>query len=364
MKKVFKYRIYANRLTLSKTEQWLETCRFLYNLALEQRIKAYKYHRRSISKFEQMRQVTELRHSFPEYQEIYADVLQNVIKRLDKSYQFFFSRKNGFPRFKKPERYNSLTFRKNGGGWTIKGKYIVVPRLGKFKIKLSRPIEGEIKEVIIARKPTGQWFVSFVCDGVKPTILRKNKKEIGIDMGCESFLTQSDGVKMENPRFFKKSQDVLAYHQQRLSIKAKGSNRRKKAKILVAKKYEKIANQRRDFHYKTASKLIKKYGTIYIEKLNGWTTEWRSLNRSMRDVAWINFISILKVKAESAGRTIIEVDPHNTSQTCSQCGERVKKDLSCRVHSCSCGLVLSRDTNSAINILNLGQRLRCHSIQN
>jgi putative transposase len=181
---------------------------------------------------------------------------------------------------------------------------------------------------------------------------------VGIDVGCESFLTMSDGTKVGNPRFFKKSQDVLAMRQQRLSRRVKGSQRRDKARVLVAKAHEKISNQRRDFHFKLANQLLKYYGTICIEKMNSWNST-TALNRSMRDVAWFGFFDILRFKAECASREVIEVPAKNTSQMCSQCGQLVPKDLSVRIHSCPhCGFVLDRDINAARNILRLGQSLQ------
>lgn len=365
MNKTFSYRIYANNATISKMEKWLFLCRSLYNLTLEQRIFAYKRLRKYISPFEQMRQVTQLRHEYPEYREVNASVLHNVIKRLDRAYSAFFRRikngeKAGFPRFKSKDRYNSVTFRKAGGGYKIVKKYLHITKIGIFKIKLSRPIEGDIKEITITQKGN-KWFASFHCGEVIPKPMPKSKNIIGIDMGCESFLTDSNGCKVANPRFFKHSEELLAKKQRVLSRRKLFSNRRRKAKQEVANLHEKIFNQRKDFHYKVAKELLKNNKTIYIEKMNSWNTH-RTLNRSMRDVAWFRFFSILKTKAEEAGREIVEVPAKNTSQLCSACGQIVKKDLSVRVHNCSCGLTLDRDINAARNILRLGKPLGASSL--
>ena len=360
MNKVFKYRIYANQAILATANEWLESCRNLYNLCLEQRIYAWRILRKHISWYTQSKQLTELKKEYPQLDVITRDTLENVLKRLDRAYQSFFRRiksgeKPGFPRFKGFDRYNSFTFRKYG--WKINGKYLSITKIGKFKMKLSRPIEGEIKEVFLVKQPGNKWFVCFVCGDIQPNPLPKTKKIIGIDVGCESFLTDSNGGKIENPRFLKHSQDKLKKQQQFLAHKKRGSNRRKIAKHLIAKTHEKIFNQRKDFHYKVASELLKNNDVICIEKLKSWNTH-RTLNKSMRDVAWFQFFGILKAKAEEAGRKIIEVPAKNTSQMCSSCGQIVQKDLSVRVHSCACGLVIDRDFNSAINILRLGQSLR------
>ena len=167
------------------------------------------------------------------------------------------------------------------------------------------------------------------------------------------------GNTVENPRFYKKSQSVLTKRSQSLSRKKKGSSRRNKARVLVAKAHEKIFNPRHDFHFKTANQLLKENDIVYIEKMNAWN-ENKRLNKSMRDVAWFGFFDILRWKAEEAvTRQIIEVPAKDTSQLCSQCGNRVAKDLSVRIHSCPfCGLSIHRDHNAALNILRVGQTLQ------
>jgi putative transposase len=355
--KTFKYRIYGNQSTIANAENWLSACRTLYNLCLEQKIYAYKNHKQNISRFTQDKQLTEIRKDFPMFGDVNRNVLGDVLQRLDHAYEAFFRRikageKAGFPRFKGVDRYHSFTLRDNG--FRLKGKYINIISVGTFKIKLSRPIEGKIKRIIIKRSPSNKWFVHFICDGIDTKPLPITGNSVGIDMGCDSFLTDNNGNKIDNPRFFKKSEEALARINKSMDRKKKGSTRRYKTKILRAKIYEKIKNQREDFHHKVANNLLKNNDTIYVEKLVSWNS-YRSLNRSMRDVSWFNFFAILKVKAESAGRRIVEVNPKNTSQICSACGAMVKKDLACRIHKCSCGLIIDRDVNAARNIYRIGQ---------
>lgn len=360
MRKSFKYRIYSNRKTIQNAEKWLSLCRQLYNDCLNERIIAYKERKESISVWQQMKKLPYLKKSFHDFKQVNSQTLQDTIQRLGKTYQSFFRRvksgeKAGFPRFKSYNRYHSFTLKQTG--WKLDGKYLVIKNIGKFKIKLSRPIEGIIKTVTIHRSSTGKWFVSFSCDNISIKPLPKTGKIIAIDVGCESFLTDSNGKKIDNPRFFKQSQELLKMRQQRLTQRVKGSNRRKKARILVAKIYEKIFNQRKDFHFKTANSLLKENDVICIEKFENWKT-FRSLNRSMQDVAWFSFFNILRQKAEEAQRSIIEVPARGTSQMCSKCGKEVPKDISTRIHSCPfCQLILDRDYNSALNILRAGQAL-------
>ena len=361
MRKTFKYRIKANKETLAKTEEVLNLCRVLYNLCLEQRINAWKYHQKSISANTQKKQLPSLKKAFPEFNKIPAQTLQDVVERLDKAYQNFFRRikfgeKPGYPRFKGYNRYDSFTLKQ--AGWKLTEKNLIIPKIGIFKIILHRPIEGNIKTITIRKSSIDKWFVCFSCNNIPIKPLPKTNKTIGIDVGCESFLTDSNGRKIDNPRFLKKSQDILKAKQQRLSQKKRGSNRRRKARILVAKIHEKISNQRKDFHFKTANQLLEKNDAICIEKLKNWKS-FRNLNRSMRDVAWFQFFNILRQKAEEAQRSIIEVPAKGTSQMCSECGKEVPKNLSIRVHHCPfCHLVLDRDHNAALNILRAGQALQ------
>jgi len=361
MKKTFQYRIKSNQKTEQNAESWLSLCRQLYNDCLNERIIAYKDKKKSISQYDQMKRLPQLKKVFPSYKQVNSQTLQDVIQRLDKAYQGFFRRvknkeKAGFPRFKGQNRYDSFTLKQTG--WKLNGQYLEIRNIGKFKIFLSRPIEGNIKTLTIRRTLTNQWFVCFSCDNVSQKPLPKTGKEIGIDVGCESFLTDSNGRKVDNPRFFKNSQDILKKRQQNLSQKKRGSYRKNKARLLVAKIHQKILNQRKDFHFKTANKLIKENDKIFIEKFNAFKT-FRGLNRSMRDVAWFQFFNILRFKAAEAGREIIEVPAKNTSQLCSKCGKIVEKDLSVRIHKCPfCGLEIDRDWNAALNIFRLGQSLR------
>jgi putative transposase len=230
--------------------------------------------------------------------------------------------------------------------------------------------------------------VVFVCEVEAQKKLPYTDMAIGIDMGLKYFLTDSEGVVVENPRYFRKSRGKLKKLQQGLAKKkrntqrAHGSNRRKKAVNLVAKAHKKIQNQRKDFHHKESRILVNTFETIVFEDLsmhnmvrkpkvkqdengkylpNGAAAKG-GLNKSIHDAGWASFIELVKHKAEWAGVTVMQVNPHKTSQICSAChGEGEHKDLSVRTHVCiHCGIVLDRDHNAAINILDrgLGRSLR------
>lgn len=360
MRKAYKYRIYGNKETIKNATKWLELCCNLYNSSLEERINSYKGDQKGISCNSQMLSLKSIKKEFPDYKEVGSQVLQDVLQRLDKAYQAFFRRvkngeKAGFPRFKSKYRYDSFTLKQ--AGWKLNGKYLVIKNVGKFKIKLSRQIEGTIKTVTIRRTLSGKWFVCFSCDNVPIRKFPNTRREVGIDVGIKNFSVDSEGKCMENPKYFRQSERLLRIRQRRLARRKKGSVRRRNAKILVAKTHEKIANQRSDFLHKLANYYIKSFNKISIEDLSiRGMVHNRHLSKSIMDASWGIFFNYLSYKAEEAGRIIVKVVPNGTSQICSRCGEVVPKDLSVRIHNClNCGLKIDRDLNASLNIYRLGQ---------
>jgi len=363
VRKTYKYRIYANREVLGKAERWLSLCRRLYNTALEQRIMIYHQNKGCISRYDQIKQLPELKVGFPEYQEVGSQVLQGVLEQLDKAYQNFFRRvkngngKAGFPRFKGKDRYDSFTLKKSG--WKLEGKYLSIRNVGRFKLKLSRLIAGDIKTVTIRRESTDKWYVCFSCANVPERILEKSTNSIGIDVGIKSFLVDSEGNKVDNPTYFRQSEKLLRRRQRRLCRRVKGSNSRKQARVLVAKVHEKIKSQRNDFLHKVANQYVSQYGSIFIEDLDikGMVGN-HHLSKSIVDASWGKFFKLLSYKAEEAGRMVIKVPRFEpTSKTCSECGAiNHELKLSDRQWVCqSCGALHDRDYNAAKNICVAGQ---------
>jgi len=309
-----------------------------------------------------MAQLPELKKGFPEFKVVGPQALQDVLQRLDRAFDAFFRRikskaeKAGFPRFRGKNRYDSFTLKQ--AGYKIEGRYLYITGVGRFKLFLSRPIEGDVKTVTIRRTSSGKWFVCFSCDNVPVKEIPEAIAEVGIDVGIKEFLVDSTGRSVENPKFFRHSERILRRRQRALARKIRGSRRRAKAKILVAKAHEKITNQRKDFLHKIANFYIAGYQIIYVEDLNiKGMVKNRHLSKSIADASWNKFFEFLFYKAEEAGRKVLKVNPRNTSQICSRCGEMVKKSLFVRVHACPfCGLVIDRDENAAINIKSRGQR--------
>ena len=367
MRKTYLYQAKINHKTEAACKQWLYLCRTLYNLALEQRISIYRQHRISVSAVTQMAQLPELKEAFPEFKIVGSQCLQDVIQRLDKAYKAFFQRvsrgngKTGFPRFRGRDRYDSFTLKQ--AGWILEGRYLYIKNIGRFKLFLSRPVDGDIKTVTIRRGTTGKWFVAFSSDNVPERVLPETTSEVGIDVGLKSFCVDSDSNRIQPPRYFIQSEKLLRRRQRSLPRKKKGSHKRQKSRILVAKAHEKIRNQRKDFLHKIANFYVRQYQAIYVEDLNikGMVRN-RHLAKSISDSGWGMFFDLLTYKAAEAGRTVIKVRPHNTSQICSGCGEKVPKSLSVRTHNCPfCNLVLDRDLNASLNIKALGQRVQAQT---
>ena len=357
MKKTYKYRLLGNKQTFVNADNWLLLCQRLYNTALEQRITIYRQRKETISCYSQINQLPEVRAEFPEYQAVGSQVLQDVIERLDRAYKAFFRRvkrgdgKAGFPRFRNRDRYDSFTLKQTG--WKLDGKYLTIRNVGRFKLRLSRPIEGEIKTVSIRRK-VGKWYVCFSCDKVPEKKLEPSVKDVGIDVGIKSFSMDSEAHREFNPAYFRHAEKQLSVRQRVLSRRVKGSKGRKDARLMVAKAHEKVANQRNHFLHGVANHYITNYGVICIEDLNiKGMSKNHHLAKSITDASWGKFFELLDYKAEEAGRTIVRVPRFEpTSKRCSACGA-INQDLTlndrqwvCKV----CGTLQERDINAAKNI--------------
>jgi len=356
MLKTFKYRIYPTKKQHEVIEQTLYLCRYLYNNALEQRISAYKKHKKSISYNMQQNELPLVKQALPEYKNIHSQVLQDVLRRLDRSFQSFFRRlktneKPGFPRFQGKNRYNSFTYSQSG--FTIKNNKMKLSKIGDVRINFHRKLEGEIKTCAVIRK-NGKYYVALVCEVENPKVTLTNKS-VGIDLGISHLAITSDGDFFDNPRHLKKSEKQLKRLQRVVSKRKKGSNRRRKAAQLLARKYEQIANQRKDTNHKVSRKLVDEYDLIVFEDLNvKGMVKNKHLAKSIHEVAWNQLINFTTYKAENAGKEVKLVNPYNTSQICSNCGEIAKKTLAQRKHICSCGYTAHRDINASINILHRG----------
>ena len=358
VRKSFRFRLQPTKKQARALQAQLEECRWLYNELLGQRRLAYEELGISLTKYQQTMLLPLLKLERPTLENIHSQVLQNVVDRLEKGFQAFFRRCKsgeipGYPRFRGMHRYNSLCYPQSG--FSLIGKELKLSKLGSIRVKMHRPIEGEMKTCILRVTPSGNWDVSFSCE-VEVRPLPVKQEAIGIDVGLKQFATLSDGQEIPNPRFFKKGEKVLAKAQAKLAKLEKGTPQRRKAGKVVAKIHEKIGNQRKDFCHKESRKIIQKYQYICVEDLDiQKMIQGSHFAKSIMDVSWNQFCQYLTYKAEEAGRKLGLVKAAYTTQDCYQCGFREVKKLSDRVHCCSqCGYETTRDHNAAQNILALG----------
>lgn len=357
MNKTLKYRLFPTKHQAKLLQGQLDECCWLYNTLLEERRDSWENEQKGLSYFSQCKRITELKTERTSLSSVYSQVLQNVADRLDKAFHVFFRRvkageKPGYPRFKGYDRYDSFTYTQFG--FEIKDSHLELAKVASVKIKLHRQPFGQIKTCTISRQ-AGKWYACFSCE-IESEPLPPSEKAVGIDVGLESFATLSTGEKIANPRFFRTDEKALAKAQCKLSKLEKGTPERRKAKKVVCRIHERIANRRHNFIHQETRKLVNTFGLIAVEKLNiNGMLNNHCLAKSIADASWGQFINTLSNKAEEADREFIIVNPNGTSQFCSRCHSIVPKDLSVRIHSCPyCGLVLDRDLNASYNILALG----------
>ena len=367
VKKTYKYRLYPTESQKEILEKWLSLCRWLYNYFLEERRTFYEKNRKKVSCFEQINKIPELKKEKSELRKIHSQTLQDVVRRLDKTFQNFFRRvkenkagkkqKLGYPRFKGYQRYDSFVYPQSG--FELKGNRLNLSKLGSLKIKFHREIEGTIKTLTVRRTRTHKWFACFSVENKKKLAEKKEiKNALGIDVGLNNFLTTNRGEKIENPRCFRKSEEKLAKIQRWHSRKKLKSKNRNRSRLEVARLHERITNQRLDFLHKLSHKLVKNFQLIAFEKLNiKGMVKNRYLAKSIVDASWNKFLQMLNYKAAEAGSWAIGVNSKNTTQVCSGCQKIVSKTLASRKHKClNCGLFIDRDINAARNILQLALR--------
>jgi putative transposase len=364
VRKTYKYKLIPTPTQERELGRVLGLCRALYNTALEQRITAWQRLRISVSRFQQEAEVKDIRAAMPEYAAIHSHVLQDVLARLDKTYQAFFRRvkageKAGFPRYQGRVRWHSFTYKEFGNGASLDNGFLVLSKIGRIAVRWSRRLEGTPKTVTISREADG-WYVCFSCADAPVRSLPATRQQTGVDLGIEAFATLSNGTRIFSLGWYRKAKRALKTAQRRVSRRKKGSNRRRKAVILLAKAHQQVRRQRQDFHHKTALALVRSNDVLYHEDLQTANmVRNHHLAKSIQDAGWAAFLSILTYKAACAGRRVVAVPPAYTSQTCSGCGVLVAKGLSVRWHACpECGTSLHRDHNAAKNIEWAGQARR------
>jgi putative transposase len=369
MLKTFQFRLRPNSTQEAMLQRVLEDNCETANACIQERRDAWKLQQKSITYYDQQKELTELRKD-PAFQWIACDIQRDPLRRVDRAFKAFFRRckagekKVGFPRFRSRYRYDSFTFSLP----VCREKSIKIPNVGDIRARGGRTIEGRAKACSIKRDGK-RWTASVVCDIGEVPAKCVVSNPVGIDVGLTSLATLSDETVIANPRWTKQHEVRIANAGRSLARKKRGSKNRIKAREVLRRAHQRAANARLNYIHHASKWLVANYDLIAFEDLQisnmarsakGTVEEPGSnvkqkagLNRSIMDAAWGILIWQLTYKAEKAGRWAVPVNPRGTSQKCSGCGAVVKKKLSERTHSCSCGLVLGRDHNAGINIKQL-----------
>ncbi len=362
--RAYKFRLYPDSKREAEIDLQLILSKNLYNKILEKSQDAYKKDKNfKLNRGNLNKVMREIVSENKDYLKVYSQTRQNIFLRVQKSYQNFFRRckekkqgkkvKVGFPRFKSRDRYYSIVYPQDNGAFSIEKDRLRLARIGTMKIELHRQIEGKIKTLTIKREAGKYYAIFTTIKEIKPLKI-KDTNPVGIDVGLTTFATLSDGKKITKPKFRNNAQKHIARWQKIVARRKRGSNRRQKAKDRLQKEYVVANNQSENYLHQITNQLVNSgYTSFSVEKLNiNNMVKNHRLAGSIQNASWNRFIQFLSYKAESAGLKVVEVNPKNTTKTCSNCGNIQDIDLSERTFLCSrCGMRKDRDLNASINIL-------------
>ena len=341
-----KFRLYPDTEQEQQLVESLDGCRWVYN---------YFVNLPAMSLFDMQFALTELKEQTPFLRKYHSKMLQMVCHRIASADKALKTLKKNCHRIGKlkhvrSEDYNSFTYNQSGFDITIDGK-LWLSKIGKIAIRLHRKVNN-IKQVTIKRE--GKKWYAVICSEIAEPMFKliDRKKSVGVDVGITRFVHDSDNREVDNPQFLKKMIRPLRRANKRVSRKQLGSKNREKAKSRLQVLHERIRNQRFDFLHKQSKWYSERYDRIFLEKLRTLnTTKNHSLARAILDSGWSTFGRMLEYKAKK----VVGVIAANTTVDCSNCGNKVPKSLAVRIHRCDkCGIVLDRDHNAALNILQRG----------
>lgn len=357
----YKFRLYPNDLQEKKLQNNLAVCRWVYNKFVEYTKNGF------VSRNDCNYYLIELKQQEPWLYDYHSKMLQTVSAQIDGSHKTLMGLnkkgyKTGGLKFCRYRDYRTFTYNQSGFKLERQGNtdLLHLSKIGHIEIRRHRdiPTSAKIKQIIITKSKSGKWFACVTIDIEEPLIdIQKISfsKSVGIDVGVKSFAYDSDGCQTPNPKNLQKMLKPLARIQRKVSRRKKGSNNRLKAILKMQRIHEKIANRRKDFQHKLSAQYAKNNDVIFVEKLEKLNmVKNHRLAQSIMDASWGTFVQKLEYKC----KMLVQVPARNTTIDCCRCGNKMSKSLAVRIHKCNvCNLVLDRDYNASINILNKGLNL-------
>jgi putative transposase len=366
MKKAFKYKIKPTFKQRASLNQMFGCARFIYNWGLDRKIKAYQNEKKNLTYIQLAKELTTLKkteeHGF--LNSCANECLQQSLRNLDNAFTSFFKARKGFPKFKAKKRskdvckfINSVHFDFNE--WKVK-----IPRVGWVKLCRNRTFDTanvKIGTLTVSRDKCGDLWVTIMTE-TNETCPPRTKVDVssavGVDLGIKDYAILSDGTRYGNPKFLEKGQERLQSLNKRFSKSTRGSRRRERLKLKIARLHRRISNRRANFLHQLSSSLVKRFDTVCMENLNvDGMLKNHKLSNSVQSAAWGEFARQVAYKCQWHGKNLVFIGRFEpSSKTCHNCGY-VKSDLklSDREWRCpSCGSILDRDLNAAKNILTFG----------
>ena len=384
MRRAYKFRLRPTARQHVALGRCLASHRELYNAALQERRDAWRLSKTAVRYGDQSAQLKQIREVRPDVAVWSFSSQQATLRRLNRAFASFFRRVKagetpGYPRFRSAQRFDSVEWPEDGDGcrWHPNTRKVYLQGIGQVKITVHRQVKGRVKTIQVRREGR-RWMLILSCDEVPTRPLEPTQAAVGVDVGIASFATTSDGQCVPNPGYGRVAAARLATAQQALARKRRRSTNRRRASDTLAARHRKVANQRRNFHHQTARTLVARYGLLVVEDLrirnlvrrpasrpdpdqpggfrpNGAAAK-SGLHRSIHDAGWTQFVSILRAKAEEAGRVVIDVDARHTSDRCEACGHTATENRASQaLFSCRrCGHTVNADEHAARNILRAG----------